>query len=305
MKENHDVQLAKLVDTSSPERILGEVKKIYSGLFPARGFAPVKRNFGIIGKLFRGRFPGYRSCNTEYHDLGHTADALLATARLVDGRSLAGAPLDNRLVINLFNAALLHDTGYIQEDWDTDGTGAKYTSNHVERSVIFLEKNGAAMGIDVADAVTVERLIRCTGLSVDLDTIPFASEDERYAGCMLGTADLLGQMSDRAYLEKLIFLYNEFREAGIPGFNTEFDILRKTVDFYEITLSRLKGPYLAVYELARSHFSARFSIDANLYMDAISRHIAYLHKIIEDDSTNFRHKLKRGSWVNQADQRHH
>ena len=31
-------------------------------------------------------------------------------------------------------------------------------------------------------------------------------------------ADLVGQMSDRAYLEKLLFLYYEFKEAGFPGY---------------------------------------------------------------------------------------
>ncbi len=69
---------------------------------------------------------------------------------------------------------------------------------------------------------------------------------------MLGSADLLGQMSDRAYLEKLLFLYKEFREAGIPGFNTEFDIIRKTVDFYEITVQRLRGPFAEAYGSPRT-----------------------------------------------------
>ena len=31
---------------------------------------------------------------------------------------------------------------------------------------------------------------------------------------MLGTADLIGQMADRYYLEKLLLLYEEFSEAG-------------------------------------------------------------------------------------------
>jgi len=305
MRETKDVQLAMLVDKNRPERVLDEVKKIYCHHYPSRGFAPVKKNFSLVRKVFLGRYRGYRACNTEYHDFGHTMDALLASARLVDGRNLEGAPLDQRLVINLYNAALLHDSGYIQEEWDTEGTGAKYTSNHVERSVAFMGHNAGVLGIGGADLPVVERLIRCTGLSVDLDTIDFASADERLAGCMLGTADLLGQMSDRAYLEKLIFLYNEFREAGIPGFNTEFDILRKTVDFYEVTLARLKGPCMAVYEQAQGHFRARHGVDRNLYMEAIARHIAYLQKIIEDDTTNFRHKLKRGPWIHQEAVRHH
>jgi hypothetical protein len=35
-------------------------------------------------------------------------------------------------------------------------------------------------------------------------------------------------------------------------------------------------------------------VDANLYMIAISRQLRYLRKIIRDESTNFRAKLKRG-----------
>ncbi len=299
MQTQQDVQLSRLVDTARPEAVIQEVTRIFASLYPARHFSPVKRSFGIIKKLFNGKFPGYLSCTTEYHDFTHTTDALLAAARLAEG-GFDTHPLSQKLFVNLLLAALFHDTGYIQEAWDREGTGAKYTSNHVERSIVFLQKNASVFSLDDDDTAIITRLIRCTGLNVDLDTIEFFSGDERYAGCMLGTADILGQMADRAYLEKLIFLYKEFKEAGIPGFNTEFDILRKTIDFYEITLQRLKGPYGGVYQNALMHFNRRFGINANLYMDAIERHIEYLRKIIEDDTTNFRHKLKRGSWIHEA-----
>jgi len=49
-----------------------------------------------------------------------------------------------QLAINLLNAALFHDTGYIQEKSDDEGTGAKYTSIHVKRSIQFLDKHQAA-----------------------------------------------------------------------------------------------------------------------------------------------------------------
>ena len=50
-------------------------------------------------------------------------------------------------------------------------------------------------------------------------------------GKMLGTADLLGQMSDRTYLEKLPFLYLEFKHAGIDGVGTELDFFDSTPGF--------------------------------------------------------------------------
>ena len=95
----------------------------------------------------------------------------------------------------------------------------------------------------------------------------------------------------------MIFLYYEFKEAGVKGFDTEFDLVRKTVDFYAITKKRLSEAYLNVYVFAQDHFEKRFGIDHNLYMVAIDRHMEYLHKIIEDDTTNFRHKLNRAAWV--------
>ena len=109
-------------------------------------------------------------------------------------------------------------------------------------------------------------------------------------------------MSDRAYLEKLIFLYYEFREAGIQGFDTEFDILKKTVDFYKMMKKQLVDTYMNTYVDVIYHFERRFRIDHNLYLEAIDNQIAYLHEIIKDESTNFRHKLKRGKWI-QADRR--
>ncbi len=291
------LQLSSLLASQKPAAVAAEVRGIFKCHYSIRRYSGVSRAMQIVRKLFAGKLPGYRACNTEYHNLTHTMDALLASARIVDGFNIKNKTLPVNIVENLFCAALLHDTGYIQESWDTEGTGAKYTATHVERSVNFLIKNRDLFRLDDESIRVITNTIRCTGLSVDLETIPFASDVEQYAGCILGTADILGQMSDRAYLEKLLFLYYEFREAGISGFNTEFDLLRKTVDFYQITKKRLSESYQNIHIYSQHHFKHRHGIDANLYLEAIERQIAYLEKIIEDDTTNFRHKLKRGAWV--------
>jgi hypothetical protein len=303
MNADSSIQLSQLSSSNSPRAVTAEVRQVFAYHYPAGHARKVSGNFSYIRRLFGGKIPGYRACNTEYHNLAHTIDATLACARLVDGYNLTAAPLPERVVLNLLRAALLHDTGYIQEEWDREGTGAKYTAVHVERSVQFLEKNRAGLGVSKADLPAIANIIRCTGLSVDLDSIPFTVPEEKVAGCILGTADLLGQMSDRAYLEKLLFLYYEFKEAGIGGFDTEFDLIRKTIDFYEMTRKRMTDAYLNVSIYAQHHFKKRYGVDRNLYMECIERHIGYLEKIIEDDSTNFRHKLKRGEWVHTYAQR--
>lgn len=293
------MQLSELIDTSKPKSVFREIRNIFSYHYPQKHFGEVVKCYTLIVDLFQGRFPGYKACNTEYHNLSHTLDALLATSRLIDGYFIKKGGISLPLTLNLLKAALLHDTGYIQEEWDTDGTGAKYTTNHVERSILFLAKHRDFFVIDKKDVAVISRIITSTGLSVDMAAIPFESKQEEIAGTMLGTADLLGQMSDRVYLEKLLFLYYEFKEAGIQGFNTEFDIIRKTVDFYELAKNKFKNDYMNMYRYAKYHFQERFDVDKNLYIRAINRHITYLKKIISDDTTNFRHKLKRAPWIHE------
>ncbi len=301
MKDAKVQQLSALVDTKVPKQVLREVSRNFTRHYRPGDFKGVKKNFKLTIKLFHGKFRGYRACNTSYHDLSHTMDALLAVSRLIDGYNLTETPLPAGTAANLLNAALFHDTGYIQKDWDVEGTGAKYTESHVERSVDFINENNEHFGVFNSDLDLIMQLIKCTGLNAAISETDFDSHSSFISGCMLGTADLLGQMSDRAYLEKLLFLYREFREAGIGDYATEFDILEKTVGFYDITLKRLNGSLQSVFIYAQAHFRDRHGIDENLYMDSIDRHIDYLHRIIEDDSTNFRHKLKRGDWVDAFD----
>lgn len=285
-------QLSQILDHSAPEKVLPEVQRLFQYFHRPEAFAPVANSFDRIVKLFRGEYPGYMACNTEYHDFGHTMDAFVATARLIDGRSLARSPLTEDSAVSLLIAALFHDTGYIQEEGDT-GTGAKYTQNHVDRSIAFLERNAEAFGFRRQQTDLIGLFIACTGLKVNASTLCFESEEQVYCGAILGTADLLGQMADRRYLEKLLFLYYEFREAGIEGFHTEFDILKNTLSFYEGTRKRLDNALLGAYTYAEDHFAARYGATTNLYIDAIERQMEYLRGIIRDDSTNFRRKLKR------------
>jgi hypothetical protein len=298
-----ELQLAQLVDHSDPKAILDEVKKIYLAYYSEKSFWRVEHVFGLIILLFEGNYSGYLACNTEYHNLYHTLDAFLATSRLIDGKNISETRFDESMAVRLLIGVLLHDTGYIQEEFDLNGTGAKYTKYHEERSIGFVRRNGPDFTLSSEDIEDICVFISCTGLTAKWAEIPFRSEDQAKAGALLATADLIGQMSDRKYLEKLLFLYYEFREAGIAGFNTEFDILRKTLDFYQGTRNRLDSTLLSSYHYAQIHFSKRYSLDTNLYIESIERQMDYLKTIISDEKTNFRHKLKRID-LNNVEQRY-
>ncbi|MGC8770704.1 MAG: hypothetical protein ACP5Q5_05585 [Brevinematia bacterium] len=290
---NTNIQISTLLDNTKYVKVLQELENIFCSWYEKKYFEKVRKSFQITYLLFNGKFPGYKECNTEYHDFNHTVDALVAATRLMDGYNFQVKIMNVNTARNLLIACLLHDTGYIQEKDDNIGTGAKYTKYHVDRSIEFLFKNKEFFSIEDNDAQEIKNYISSTGLNVKWETIPFKNQDERIAGGILGTADLLGQMANRKYLEKLLFLYYEFKEAGIPGYDTEFDILRKTVDFYKITKERLDTTLLKIYEYATEHFKQRYNIPYNLYMLAIERNIDYINEILKDNTTNFRKKLRR------------
>lgn len=304
MAVNGRRQLALMLDSNNTEAVINEVQTIYFHSYSLESFDVIENIFNNINSLFRGEFKGYRECNTEYHDLRHTYDVFLTTARLIDGKNISSGKLSEKRAVNLLISALLHDTGYIQENSDTEGTGAKYTTIHVRRSMQFTEKNAAILKLSKSDVNEISSYIACTG--VKSDYISKLSGETKTGGCILGTADLIGQMSDRAYLEKLLFLYYEFSEAGLSGFNTAFDILRKTFSFYETTIERLDKILMKSYDFAEFHFEERFGIKENLYMTAIEKQMNYLKTIIDDESTNFRTKLKRRN-MEEADEwyQHH
>jgi hypothetical protein len=220
-RENTMAKYEDLIFMTDPQAVFEEVCRITAVLYPHFNFMALGRVFQDVVKLFRGEYPGYQQCNTSYHDLKHTIACLLTMARLMHGASCNGLTLPEGDAALGLIAALFHDTGYLQSDADVAGTGAQYTLVHVERSVTFMEKYLAQAGYSSRDLDYCRCCVHCTGLDVKISEIPFESAHHQAVGWMLGTADLLGQMADRTYLERLPFLYQEFQEGKVPGFESE------------------------------------------------------------------------------------
>lgn len=282
-----------------PEFVPAEARHLAGLMESGRDFFVVDSVFDDVVRLFAGGFPGYRACNTPYHDLEHTTDTFLAMARLLHGSFAAGKPLGPRSVTLGLVSALLHDVGYIQLLDDTAGTGAKYTSTHITRSIEFMERYFQDRGLSPDDASFCRNCLLCTGLGTRMSEIRFASEEESTAGRMLGSADLLGQMADRKYLEKLLFLYQEFREGGVPGYENEADLLRKTLDFHRLTTARLDGELGGVHRHMRAHFARRWNFNADPYRDSIERNLAHIRFIVGQADGDYRAYLRRGGVVNR------
>ncbi len=285
--------LSMLIDADDPIEVFNEVRIILSMMYRDFDFTMIQGTFEDILRLFRGEYPGYKACNTIYHDLRHTMDTVVAISRLMHGAFVEGTDLGKEYVSLGIISALMHDTGYIQRSDDMVGTGAKYTIIHIARSIDFMKQYFKEKGYSKNAYKICKNNILCTGINPEISRISFVSSENKITGMMLGTADLLGQMSSRTYLERLPFLYLEFREAFIDEYEDELDLLRKTIDFYELTLRRMREEFEGVNRYVRLHFKARWNIDKDLYMEAIEKNISYLKRILEEHPHDYKTHLRR------------
>ena len=279
LKEND--RLYKLTDTSSPAETLAEIQNILLLIDPPPEPAPVVKVYEDVLRLFNGGFPGFRASNTKYQNLEHTCSTALAAARIIHGLHVQGQVFSPRIVQLCLIGALFHDTGLIQTEEEVTGTGAQYTVGHEERSIAVMEKYLAANGYPRGDIRDCTHIIRCTELFFPIDDIPFETEAVRTMGKVLGTADLVAQMADRNYQEKLPLLFMEFQEAGMEGFESPLELFRKTEEFYRsVARKRMTEVLGGVSSAALHHFRERWKIDRNLYEDSIRYNIRKMKETV-------------------------
>lgn len=208
--------MIRKADTSEPAAVQAVAQATFKDLFPDADNGFIDRAFGSFEDCFGGRYDGYQAIDTGYHDIEHTLLGALCLVNLFEGWGMAKA--QPRLTPQMFELGLwgilLHDSGYLKKHGDDNGGGAKYTLEHVDRSVSFCARLLTGLGYTDADILAVQCMIRTTGLDVDFARIEFQSEVDRAVGFSVCTADLLGQISDVNYLGKLTRLHDEFREAA-------------------------------------------------------------------------------------------
>ncbi len=215
-----------------------------------------------VQNLFNGHFPGYVACDTLYHNFEHTLHLVPPFCQLAVALSKKYPETITPRDIELgLIAVFLHDTGYIRNDEDRSGTGAKYTFRHIDRSINFAYGYLPSLSYQEQDLVRVKHMINCTGVKPQLEQINFSSEGCRLLGYALGTADLLGQMSDHRYIEKLPLLFLEFKEAynyegpeplaemEIQQFTSEKEFIQNTPNFFKTLVHKRLKDMGAVYHL--------------------------------------------------------
>ncbi|NOX24953.1 MAG: hypothetical protein GXP59_02345 [Deltaproteobacteria bacterium] len=301
--DKHNKRLHELCSCVEPENIFVEIKKIISCIFASFDFTALERLHVDITRLFRGNYPGYRASNTAYHDVNHTYLVVLALIRIIHGLRLNGTEFTPRQVQLAVYCAFFHDTGLIQRQNDREGTGAKYTIGHEERSINLLKEYFDQAELSDDELHDCSQMIRCTILAERPAELHFHNEKMRILGYVLGTADITAQMADRQYLEKLPSLFNEFQEGGLAAdYISELELLEKTDEFYNsIAIKRLNEDFQGIAANVKAHFQERWGIDEDLYAGAIEQNMFYLRGLCETCQKKidcYQKQLRRRAGVN-------
>ncbi|WP_207263286.1 HD domain-containing protein [Desulfovibrio sp. Huiquan2017] len=296
-----EMKLYDYVDPVDAECVRREVEDLMRAFFPGYDGAIFRNAFADVERLFAGGYPGYRASNTKYHNFEHTCSVVLAAVRLVYGAMVRGETFAEGDCLKGLLAALFHDVGLIQDEDDVQGTGAKHTVGHEERSIQFM-RCYLADALSEQDVEDIADCIRCTILAMSPGKIAFRTDAMRQMGYFTGTADLLAQIADRYYLEKLLLLFEEFKEAKLPGYGNAFDLVLKTRSFYkDVARKRLDREFQGADRYMLAYSRSWLSVDKDLYREAIERNLAYLDKILAEcngDLDEFVAKLRR-NYVNE------
>jgi hypothetical protein len=288
--------VANQVNVEDPAAVRDAVLAILAARYPVFRFERVARTFDYIAYLYAGRVPGYRACDTPYHDLRHVLEITLALTRIVDGHDRACASRDRlgapRAALGIL-VALFHDTGYLLETSDTQHrNGAELTTVHVTRGAALMSAYLTDIGLGEYAPIAAQ-LVQFTGYEVPLahTQIQLQQPLDRKLGYMIGSADLIGQMSDRLYLEKCRdFLYQEFVQGGLTRrttadgreevvYSSGTDLLTQTPRFYEMMVTpRLEKYFAGVHHCVAAHFDG-----VNHYLAQIKQHMQYLGQLISQN----------------------
>ena len=184
----------------------------------------------LIGRTARQVLSILSESSAPYHTVEHTLLTTWTGQAILQGKQVRDGDVSSQDWLNFTIALLCQDVGYVQGVCPGDRlparrcvknaagktvflqpgcTDASLAPYHVDRSQIFVS---ARLDTELIDLEAVNAII-------ELTRFPIPAGD-RYAdtlsyGGLCRAADLLGQISDRHYLQKLPALFQELAETGM------------------------------------------------------------------------------------------
>ncbi|MEM7016906.1 MAG: Npun_R2479 family HD domain-containing metalloprotein [Pseudomonadota bacterium] len=225
-----------------------------------RNYGPAQsNNASIIAWAGRMALEHYANSNALYHDMEHTIMVTMVGQEMIRGRHIREGGVSAKDWLNFTISLLCHDIGHIRGICRQDNvrkgifatgvsgqvvklppgaTDAALSEYHVDRGKLFIRERFG--GNQHLDAETIASNIELTRFPVPEDTDEQAIKS--FPG-LIRAADLIGQLADPKYLQKLPALFYEFQETGINeklGYKTPYDLYKNYPSFYWTMVS----PYI-------------------------------------------------------------
>lgn len=267
------------IDTASAVEVGQYLRECLLEIFPSakKEADNVVLASNTLNRLFCGEFPRFQACDTPYHNLEHTLQVSVCLLRMIQGavmaRELAFEVTD---LMNVLLASFCHDIGYFKQAGDITGTGAKYSAYHEARGALLASEYLAAQGFGWERIQAIQRYILSTGTHRALRYIEFSNEKEKLLAQMLVTADILAQVSDPHYFDRLQNLFLELEESdnymGIPISERRYSdvqaLEKGTPQFWEeMHKNCLQEDCRSVYR----YLARPFPNGVNLYLQSIRK----------------------------------
>lgn len=321
------IKKTDVLHITEPAGVLSEVAVLLSFMGHAKAIPLVKAMFADAERIFAGKFKGYSSIPGGYNDFSHTTEVFLASARLLHGlhaaarrdasnvvkkaakeliKGLPGAraideavfhdhkPFSERGTVITLAAALFHDMDFVQK------TSARSTDGTERRGIAFAKQYLRRKRISPAEIAACVQMIE--SLSAEsIGSLKFKSVLASEGAKVLITADLMAQLADRRYLEKLLTLYHDMRKTGLVIYGSADEILTQTEHFYnDVARRRMNDELGGLYRVMRGHFSTRWGADRDFYEEYMNKNISYLRRIVQKYGRNYEEHLRRSDDIETA-----
>ena len=204
--------------------------------------------FADVADLYAGRWPSHEACAVTYHNFSHAVDVCLAAARILSGWNKVeqAQSLDEKYFQLGMAAGLFHDAGYIKDKGDHAGLGGKFTLVHVGRSMEIAREYLREKQWPDEEVDAVCRIISITDYPKLPDLAPlFTDLKLKTLAQMVATADLVAQMADTDYVQRIDDLFAEFKE--VYKFEKRATLVKQGTKVYK-SVQEVKDGTIAFYE---------------------------------------------------------
>lgn len=213
----------KLLIEAFVEELRNGYTLTYGGLKP--NYADIIAWVGNMG------LENIANSNALYHTVEHTIFVSLVGQEILRGKHIREGGVSCEDWLHFMISLVCHDIGYVKGVCRGDvislrtyatgtngglvtlppgATDASLTDYHVDRGKLFIEERFG--GHHLIDAERIKGNIELTRFPVPLDSDH--QDTTNYPG-LVRAADLIGQLSDPRYLEKIPCLFYEFEETGV------------------------------------------------------------------------------------------